>query len=122
VTGPQLTFFVILVGAVALLITERLRNDLVAVLITLVLAGTGLPTPAEALAGFSSEPAIAVVSIFVLGGALHQTGLSEALGRWIGRAAGSTLARAHAVIMLSVARSPRSLTTSPPRRSCSPSR
>jgi len=75
----------------------------VAVLIVLALGGTGLLTPAEALAGFSSEPAIVVVSIFVLGAALHHTGVSETVGRWIGRAAGATLARANAVIMLSVA-------------------
>ena len=102
-TAPQLTFFAILVAAFALLLTERLRSDLVAVLIVIALAGTGVLTPAEAVAGFSSEPALVVVSIFVLGGALHQTGLSEAVGRWIGRAAGSTLTRANAVIMLSVA-------------------
>ena len=101
--GPQLTFFAILVVAFALLLTERMRNDLVAVLIVLALAGTGVLTPAEAVAGFSSEPALVVAAIFVLGGALHQTGLSEAVGRWIGRIAGSTLTRANAVIMLSVA-------------------
>ena len=102
-TGAQLTFFAILVGAFALLITERLRNDVVAVLIILALAGTGLLSPAEALAGFASEPAIVVVAIFVLGGALHQTGLSDQLGAWIGRLAGSSLVRANAVIMPAVA-------------------
>jgi di/tricarboxylate transporter len=102
-SGAQLTFFVILVGAFALLITERLRNDVVAGLIILALAGTGLLSPAEALAGFSSEPAIVVVAIFVLGGALHQTGVSDTLGRWIGRLAGGSLMRANAVIMPAVA-------------------
>jgi di/tricarboxylate transporter len=101
--GSQLTFFAILVVAFALLLTERLRNDLVAVLIVLALAGTGVLTPDEAVAGFASEPALVVAAIFVLGGALHQTGLSEAVGRWIGRIAGSTLTRANAVIMLAVA-------------------
>ena len=102
-TGSQLAFFAILIVAFALLLTERLRNDLVAVLIVLALAGTSVLTPAEAVAGFSSEPAIVVASIFVLGGALHHTGLSEEVGRWIGRAAGATLTRANAVIMISVA-------------------
>jgi hypothetical protein len=46
----------------------------VAVLVILALAGS-LLEPAETLAGFSSEPALVVVVIFVLGGALHQTGL-----------------------------------------------
>jgi di/tricarboxylate transporter len=100
---PQLTFFVILLATFALLLTERLRPDVVAVLVILALAGTGLLSPEEALAGFSSEPAIIVVAIFVLGGALHQTGLSNLLGQWIGRLAGSSLTRANAVIMPAVA-------------------
>ncbi|HYE90070.1 MAG TPA: SLC13 family permease [Terriglobales bacterium] len=102
-SGAQLTFFAILVGAFALLLTERLRNDLVAVLVVLALAATGLLSPTQAVAGFSSEPALVVVAIFVMGGALHQTGVSQTVGRWIGRLAGGTLARANAVIMVAVA-------------------
>lgn len=102
-SAAQLTFFAILIGAFALLLTEWLRTDVVAVLVVLVLAGTGLLAPEDAVAGFSSEPALAVVAIFVMGGALHQTGVSTAVGRWIGRLAGGTLARANAVIMLAVA-------------------
>ena len=102
-TGEQLTFFAILIVAFALLITEKLRNDVVAVLIVLALAGTGLLSPADAFAGFSSEPALVVAAIFVMSAALHQTGLSEMVGRWIGRVAGDGLTRANAVIMLAVA-------------------
>ncbi len=86
-----------------LLITERLRNDVVAVLIVLALAVSGVLEPAEALAGFSSEPAIVVAAIFVMSGALHRTGLSEVLGAWIGRLAGAGYSRAIAVVMPSVA-------------------
>jgi di/tricarboxylate transporter len=99
----QLIFFVILVVAFALLLTERLRNDIVAVLIVLALGGTRVLTPSEALSGFSSEPAIVVAGIFVLGAAIHLTGLSDLIGGWIGRLAGNSLTRALAVIMPSVA-------------------
>ena len=102
-TGPQITFFAILVVAFALLITERLRNDVVGVLIVLALAVTGLLEPKEALAGFSSEPAIVVAAIFVLGAGMHRTGLSDMIGGLIGRWAGAGLTRALAVIMPSVA-------------------
>ena len=102
-TAEQLSFFVILIVSFGLLLTERLRNDLVALLIILALAITGVLEPEEALAGFSSEPAIVVVAIFVLSGALHQTGLSETIGGWIGRWAGQSYNRAVGVIMLSVA-------------------
>ena len=73
----QALFFLILIVAFALLLTERLRNDMVAVLIIIALTATGLLSSTEALAGFGSEPAIAVVAIFVLNGALHQTGLMD---------------------------------------------
>ena len=47
----QLVFLVILVVAFALLITEKLRNDLVAVLIILALSISGVLEPKEALSG-----------------------------------------------------------------------
>jgi di/tricarboxylate transporter len=102
-SGAQIVYFAILLGALGLLLTERLRNDLVAVLIVLALALTGVLKPEEALAGFASEPAIVVATIFVLSGALHRTGLSDTIGAWIGRAAGSSYTRAVAVIMPAVA-------------------
>ena len=100
---PQLVFFAILGVAFFLLLTERLRNDVVAMLIVLALAITGLLKPDRALAGFGSEPAIVVAAIFVLSAGLHRTGVSDTLGRFIGRLAGAGLARALAVIMPSVA-------------------
>ncbi len=102
-TTEQLVFFVLLIATFILLLTEWLRNDVVAVLVVLALASTSLLEPAEALAGFSSEPAIVVAGIFVLSAALHRTGLSETLGVWVGRLAGSGLTRAIAVIMPAVA-------------------
>ncbi|HEU5011863.1 MAG TPA: SLC13 family permease, partial [Roseiflexaceae bacterium] len=77
---PQISFLIILAVAFVLLLTERLRNDIVAVLIILSLTISGVLKPDEALGGFGSEPAIVVAAIFVLSGALHQTGLSDILG------------------------------------------
>jgi di/tricarboxylate transporter len=102
-TVQQGLFFAILIVAFALLITERLRNDLVALLIILALVVSGLLSDKDALAGFGSEPAIVVVSIFVMSAALHHTGLSDAIGTWIGRLSGSSYTRIIGVIMPSVA-------------------
>ena len=102
-SGTELAFFVILISSFGLLVSERLRNDLVALLIVLSLTVTGVLKPAEALAGFASEPAIVVAAIFVLSAGVHRTGLGDTLGRWIGRLAGRGLTRAIAVIMPSVA-------------------
>jgi di/tricarboxylate transporter len=99
----QVIFLLILFVALVLFITEWIRTDLVAVLVVLALYVTRVLTPEEALSGFSSEPAIVVAGIFVLSGALHATGLSDLMGKWIGRLAGEGLSRAIAVIMPAVA-------------------
>ena len=99
----QVIYLAILVAAIGVLMTERLRNDVVAVLIIVALAATRVLKPDEAVAGFASEPAVVVAGIFVMTGALYQTGVSETIGNWIGRAAGGSLTRALAVSMPSVA-------------------
>ena len=101
--APQISFLIILVVAFTLLITERIRSDLVAVLIVLSLAVTRVLTPAEALSGFGSEPAIVVVSIFVMSAAFRQTGLAETIGQKIGKLAGQGYSRIVVVLMSSVA-------------------
>jgi di/tricarboxylate transporter len=103
VPAPQLVFFAILLTSFVLLLTEKLRNDVVAVLIVIALATTRLLSPVQALSGFGSEAAIVVAAIFVLSAGLHRTGVAESLGRLIGRWAGDGWARAIAVIMPSVA-------------------
>lgn len=100
---PQIIYLIILTIAVIVLMTERLRNDIVALLIIVALAVTRVLTPAQAVSGFSSEPALVVAGIFVMTGALHQTGVAGTIGTWIGRWAGTSLTRAIAVIMPSVA-------------------
>ena len=99
----QLSFIIILAVACLLLITERIRSDLVAVLIVLALAITRVLSPTEALSGFSSEPAIVVVSIFVISAAFHETGLAERIGQKIGTLAGKGYTRIVMVLMASVA-------------------
>ena len=102
-TLQQLSFLIILLLAFTLLITERIRSDLVAVLVILALATTRVLSPGEALAGFGSEPAIVVVSIFVMSAAFRQTGLAETIGERIGKLAGSGYSRIVVVLMSSVA-------------------
>src|SRR5690348_5098587 len=102
-TTEQIRFFIILADAIGLLMTERLRKEVVAVLIIVALSIAGILTPAEALAGFGNEAAIVVAAIFVLSSALHQTGLSAIIGVRIGRLAVDSYTRMIAVIMPAVA-------------------
>ena len=100
---PQLVFLVILAGALALFVSERIRVDVAAMLVLLALVVTRTLKPEQALSGFASEPAIIVAAVFVLSGGLAATGVTERLGLWIGRVAGRSEARAVAVIMPAVA-------------------
>ena len=102
-SAQQLSFLIILVLVFSLLLTERIRNDLVAVLAVLALAITRVLSPAEALSGFSSEPAIVVVCIFVMSAAFQQTGLAETIGQKIAKLAGKGYSRIVVVLMSSVA-------------------
>ena len=54
----QIVFLVILGSALALFVSGRMRVDLVAMLTLLALALTGILDARQALAGFSSEPAL----------------------------------------------------------------
>ena len=102
VNPQQVAFLAILLLAIFLFVTEWIRTDLVAVLVVVALYVTRVLKPDEALSGFSSEPAIVIAGIFVLSRALQVTGLSDSIGNWIGRVAGSSIARAIAVIMPAV--------------------
>jgi di/tricarboxylate transporter len=103
VTHAQIEFLVILVGTLALFISERVRIDVAAMITLLALSLTGILTPSEALAGFSSEPAIIVAAVFVISAALSATGITERIGAFIARAAGGSESRAIVVIMPAVA-------------------
>jgi di/tricarboxylate transporter len=103
VSHQQLIFIAILVAAVVLFVRGRPRVDVTAMLVLLSLTFTGLLEPAQALAGFISEPAIIVASVFVMAAGLSATGVTERLGHWISRAAGRSETRAILVLMPSVA-------------------
>lgn len=93
----------ILTVAIILFITEWLRVDVVALGVVVSLMLTGILTTAEALSGFSSSAVLTIAALFVVGGAVMQTGLAGAIGRRILTVAGDSPNRLILVIMLTVA-------------------
>lgn len=93
----------ILVLAIVLFVTEWLRVDIVALGVVVSLMLTGILDPADALAGFSSPVVLTIASLFIVGGAVLQTGLAGLIGEQILKVAGKSQARLTAVIMLAVA-------------------
>ena len=98
---PQIaTVLGILALAVVLFVTERVRVDLVALLVLVGLALTGLVTPAEALSGFSNLAVVTVWAVLILSAGLALTGVAGLVGRPLLRLAGGSEARLIALIML----------------------
>lgn len=71
---------IILIITVAMFIWGRVRADIVALTALAALLVFGILTPTEALAGFSSPIVIMMIGLFVVGGAIMQTGLAKLTG------------------------------------------
>jgi di/tricarboxylate transporter len=89
--------------AAALLISERLRPDLTALLVILALSLTQILTPEEAFSGFSRSAVITILALFILTYGLERTGITHWIGRQVVRMAGASERRLIAVLMLTSA-------------------
>jgi di/tricarboxylate transporter len=95
--------FAVLAATILLFMSGRLRLDVVALLALLALGLTGVLTPAEAVAGFADPIVLMIAGLFVVGGALFETGVAARLGHLLGGVAGTSPARLTAAVMLTVA-------------------
>jgi len=89
--APSLSMGIViglLVIAVVLFASEVLSVDIITFILLLVLIAAGILTPQQAFEGFSSEIIIVLGSIFVLCGALQETGVVDAAGRVLVKIAG----------------------------------
>ncbi len=98
---PDIALTLAIIGAALLLFaTEKLRVDVVALLVLLAVALTGLVGPEEAFDGFSNPAVITVWAVYIVSGGLFRTGVADILGQGILHLAGKDEARLIAVIML----------------------
>jgi di/tricarboxylate transporter len=72
---------VIVAGAMALFASEKLRIDLVALLVLAALVILGIVSPEEALSGFSNEATVTVAAMFALSLGIERSGVLEPLIR-----------------------------------------
>jgi len=73
----------LLLAALALFASERVRADLVALGLLLSLMLTGILDVQEGYSGFASPAVITVVCMFVLSGALVRTGVADEIASWV---------------------------------------
>lgn len=81
----------------------RIRSDVIALCSMLALVLTGIITPEEGLAGFSNSVVIMIAGLFIVGGAITQTGLARLIGNKVLSLAGESEVRLfYLVIMVTI--------------------
>jgi di/tricarboxylate transporter len=96
---PMVITFIILAAAVVLFLSDRLRVDLVALLVALSLGLTGVLTAQETFSGFSRTAVMTIMGIFVLAEGLQRTRVTERVGGLLVRVAGKNEAWMSMVVM-----------------------
>ena len=91
---------VIIAGALLLFAADKLRVDLVALLVLLAVALTGLVDQDEVFAGFANSAVITVWAAYMVSEGMLKTGVAAVLGDAILRLSGKSEVRLIAVIML----------------------
>jgi di/tricarboxylate transporter len=73
--------YALILTAIALFFSGRVRLDLTAALVILALSVSGVVTPAEAVAGFGDPLVMMIAGLFVIGEGLYRTGVAA----WVGQ-------------------------------------
>ena len=94
-----LTIAILIISAV-LFANGKIRSDIVALCALCALLIFQILTPAEALSGFSNSVVIMMVGLFVVGGAIFQTGLAKMISSRILKLAGKSELRLFLLVML----------------------
>ena len=80
-TSEGILVLAILVGTIALFVSEKYPLDLVAMIGLGTLLVLGLITPKEGFSGFSNSATLTVAAMFILSSGLQKTGATAAVGR-----------------------------------------
>jgi len=90
----------IILMALVLFATEKMRVDLIALIVLLLVSITGLVGQEEVFSGFANPAVITIWAVYIVSGGLFKTGVADMLGSFILRLSGSGETRLIAVIML----------------------
>jgi di/tricarboxylate transporter len=88
--------------AIVLFASEKIRVDVVSMMVLLALLLTGLLDTEEAFSGFSNPAVITVWAIYIVSASLTFTGIADFIGRYLARIAGLQEWRLILVIMVTV--------------------
>ena len=100
---PLFWVVTLLVTAVYLFIRNKIRMDVVALLVMLAFCLSGILTVQEVFAGFSDPNVILIALLFVVGEGLVRTGIAYQVSEWLMKAAKNSETRVLVFLMLAVA-------------------
>ena len=96
----MITTGIILLLSIFFFVNGKVRSDVVALCALIALLLSGILTPTEALSGFSNSVVIMMIGLFVVGGAIFQTGLAKMISSKILKLAGKSEMRLFILVML----------------------
>lgn len=96
----MITTVLVLIASAALFVSGKIRSDVVALCALIVLLLAHILTPEEALSGFSNAVVIMMIGLFVVGGAIFQTGLAKLISSKLMHLAGKSELRLYLLVML----------------------
>ena len=91
---------VVLLLSVFFFISGKVRSDIVALCALVTLMVLNILTPEEALSGFSNNVIIMMIGLFVVGGAIFQTGLAKMISSKLMKLAGNSETRLFILVMV----------------------
>ncbi|MDE6368256.1 MAG: anion permease, partial [Muribaculaceae bacterium] len=89
-----------LILAAAGFVWGKVRSDIVALISLVILAVAGVLTPQEALSGFSTPIVIMMGGLFIVGGAIFNTGLAKMIGAKLLKLGGGNPVRLFLVVVV----------------------
>lgn len=93
----------LLLIAIVLFTTNKLRMDVVALLVIIAFVLSGTLSLQEATVGFSDPNVILIAALFVIGEGLVRTGVAYQVGDWLVKVAGSSETKMLMLLMVTVA-------------------
>ncbi len=101
--GELIWVLSLLLIAIILFATGKVRMDAVALLVIVAFVLSGTLTLPEAFSGFSDPNVILIAALFIIGDGLVRTGVATSMGSWLVSVAGNSETKMLVFLMLTVA-------------------
>ncbi len=99
-TGQVAVVITVFALTIVAFIADKVRSDIVALSSMALLLVTNVLTPGEALAGFSNSAVVMMIGLFIVGGAVFQTGLAKIISGRLLKLAGTSEVKLFFLVML----------------------